>query len=345
MKVLLIGGTGFMGPSTARYLLQAGHQVTVFHRGTRPTPEGVSAILGDHHQLENYREEFRRQNFDAVVDFILSSDRQAKRLMQVFRGIAGLVIGISSMDVYRAMGLIQGTETGAPQEVPLTEESELRHNRNTYSPEAMKNVREVYPWADDSYDKIPVEEAVLGEPELPGTVLRLPMVYGPGDPLHRFHWLLKRINDGRKYILFSDDLAAWRTPRGFSENVGAAIALATTASRAAGKTYNICEQPDFSELEWARKIAGVVGWKGEFVVLPRDRAPQHLKFPMRVEQHLAASSRRLREELGFEDPVPVREAIARTVEWERVNQPAQPLHFPFNYAEEDEALAQRKASA
>ena len=37
------------------------------------------------------------------------------------------------------------------------------------------------PWADESYDKIPVERAIMGDPGLRSTVLRLPMIYGPGD--------------------------------------------------------------------------------------------------------------------------------------------------------------------
>jgi nucleoside-diphosphate-sugar epimerase len=345
MKVLIIGGTGFMGPSTVAHLENAGHRVTVFHRGKTPLPAGAEEIIGDHHQLADYRQEFARGNFDVVIDFILSSGRQAKTLMETFRDITRRVIALSSMDVYRAMGLLQGTESGVLQAVPLTEESELRTNRNTYSPEAMKRVREVYPWADDEYDKIPVEEAVLSDRELPGTVLRLPMVYGPGDPLHRFHHILKRMDDGRRHIILSDDIAAWRTPRGYVENVGLAIALAAASDQAAGRIFNICEEQCFSELEWARKIADAVGWKGEFIVLPREKAPQHLVMPTRIEQHLTASSERIRRELGYREAVSRDEAIRRTIVWERVNQPAQPMYAPFRYAEEDEALAKLKATA
>lgn len=345
MNVLLIGGTGFIGPSTAAHLITAGHRVTVFHRGRTAPPAGAMETIGDHHELENYRSEFEREHFDVVVDFILSSERQAKRLMELFRNIAGHVVAISSMDVYRAMGLMHGTETGPLQELPLTETSKLRENRNTYSPEAMKKVREVYPWTDDTYDKIPVEEAVLSDPHLPGTVLRLPMVYGPRDPLHRFHYVLKRMDDGRKFIIFSDDVAAWRTPRGFHENVGAAIALAATSDRAAGRVYNVCEEPCFSELEWAQKIAAATGWKGQFVVLPREQVPQHLKFPARVDQSLSASSRRIREELCFSEPVSLDESIRRTIAWERAHVPKAPMNFPFDYPAEDDAVASIRASA
>ena len=198
MKILLIGGTGFIGHFTAEQLLQGGHSVTVFHRGKKPSPQGAEEILGDRQFLQDHQPEFRRQKFDVVVDFVLSSGRQAQQLMDTFRGIAGRVVALSSMDVYRAVGVFHRLEPGGLQALPLTEESDLRTTRNVYSPEALKKARTAYPWMDDEYDKIPVEQAVLSDPRLPGTVLRLPMIYGPGDPLHRFHPVLKRIDDGTK---------------------------------------------------------------------------------------------------------------------------------------------------
>ena len=349
MKVLLIGGSGFIGPSTAAFLLRGGHEVTVFHRGTRALPAGISQfgrveeMAGDHHRLSDYRGEFERRKFDVVIDFILSSGRQAAALMETFGGIAGRVVAISSMDVYRAMGIVHGLEPGPLQEMPLTEESELRTVRNTYSPEAMKKVRDVYPWADDEYDKIPVEEAVLGNAQLPGTVLRLPMIYGPGDPLHRFHYLLKRMDDGRSHIIFAEDFAAFRSPRGYVENVGAAVGLAAASAQAVGRVYNVCEAESYSELDWAKKIAAAVGWKGQFVVLPRQETPKHLLMPGNAAQHLAGSSQRIRRELGYRELVDPDEAFRRTIEWERENLPAQPLFGVFRYEEEDAALALLRA--
>jgi nucleoside-diphosphate-sugar epimerase len=345
MKVLVIGGTGFIGPHTCAHLRKSGHQVTVFHRGKSPVPSGVQQIIGDHSHLSDYRAEFERQQFDVVVDFILSSGRQAQRLMQIFCGIARRVVAVSSMDVYRAMGILQRTETGPLQELPITEDSALRANRNTYSPEAMKRVKEFYPWADDEYDKIPVEEAALSDPELPGTVLRLPMVYGPCDPLHRFHFVVKRMDDGRQQIIFSDDVAAFRTPRGYVENVGAAIAWAAVSEASKGRIYNIGERQCFSELEWAEKLAAAVGWTGKFVTLPREQTPKHLLMPTRLEQHLVMASERIREELNYQEPVVFDEAIQRTIEWERAHQPDQPMYMPFNYADEDAVLQKLTASA
>jgi nucleoside-diphosphate-sugar epimerase len=344
MKILLIGGSGFIGRFVTEQLQHSGHSVTVFHRGNTRVPAGAKELLGDHQSLQDHQPEFRRQKFDVVADFVLSSGRQAQQFMDTFRGIAGRVVALSSMDVYRAMGVFYGFEPGGLQELPLTEVSDLRTSRNVYSPEALKNVRAVYGWVDDEYDKIPVEQAILSDPKLPGTVLRLPMIYGPDDPLHRFHPVLKRIDDSRKQIIFADDVASWRTPRGYVEDVAAAIALAATSSEAAGRIYNVCEAASFGELDWATKIAAATKWSGEFVVLPHDRTPKHLLWPGNTAQHLVASSDRIRKKLGYREVLPREEAIRRTIEWERANLPAQPL-AQFLYDAEDEALSQFKATA
>lgn len=344
MKVLLIGGTGLTGASCIHYLQQAGHEVTIFHRGKTPAPFQGQEILGDHDQMTDFRPEFERRKFDVVVDFITGSRKQAQRLMDVFRGITKRVVVLSSMDVYRAMGLVRGTETGPLQPLPLTEESELR-SRSHYTPEEMKVVSQFLPYFHEDYEKIDVEKVVLSDAGLPGTALRLPMVYGSGDYIHRFHYILKRMDDKRPFILYADDIAGWRTPRGFADNVGYGIALAATSDKAAGRIYNICEEESFTELEWARKIAEAVGWKGEFIVLPREKAPKHLLYPRRIEQQLVGSSARIRSELGYKEPIAIEEGIRRTIPWERANQPAAPLFMPFNYDDEDRAIQALKASA
>jgi nucleoside-diphosphate-sugar epimerase len=344
MKILLIGGSGFIGQFVAQQLQQSGHNVTVFHRGKTAAPHGAEEILGDRQFLQDHQPEFRRQKFDVVVDFVLSSGRQAQQLMDTFRGIAGRAVALSSMDVYRAWGVFYKTEQCGLQDLPLTEDSALRTSTITYPPDVLKRAQSIYGWMDAEYDKIPVEQAVLGDAKLPGTILRLPMIYGPGDPLHRFHPVLKRIDDGRKQIIFADDVAPLRTPRGYVENVAAAIALAATSPQAAGRVYNVCEAEFFGELDWARKLAAAVGWQGEFVVLPHDRTPKHLLWPANTAQHVVASSDRIRKEIGYHEMVSRDEAIRRTVTWERANRPATPL-AQFDYAAEDEALSQFKATA
>jgi nucleoside-diphosphate-sugar epimerase len=345
MRLLLIGGNGFIGRFVVVALKQQGHTVAVLHRGTTAVPDGVDEIRGDHNQLHASAQELQRFAPDVVIDLVLSSGAQADELMNVFRGNARRVVMLSSMDVYRAVGILHGTESGPLQDVPLTEESELRRRLHPYPPESLQFLRKTFAWVTDDYDKIPAERVVMrmvmNDPELAGTVLRLPMVYGPGDPLHRFYPVVKRVLDGRRHIIFPETLAGWRSPRGYVENVAAAIVRAATDDRAAGRIFNVCEEPSFSELEWAKKIASEMRWDGEFVILPVDRTPRHLLKPGNAAQHWTASSARIRRELGYEEPVAIDEAIRRTIDWQRDNAPAVEFLAQFDYVSEEAAVAER----
>src|SRR3984957_575467 len=337
MRILLIGGNGFIGRFAVAALKQQGHTLAMFHRGTTAAPSGVDEIRGDRHQLNASTQELKRFAPDVVIDLVISSGSQAKELMNIFRGAARRVVMLSSIDVYHAMEVSQGTESGPLQEMPLTEESELRRSLHPYPPESMQLMRKIFPWMTDDYDKIPAERTVMNDRELPGTVLRLPMVYGPGDRLHRFYPVVKRVADGRGHIIFAEELAAWRSPRGYVENVAAAIALAATDDREERRIYNVCEEPPFSELEWARKIADEMQWKGKFVTLPTDRTPPHLMKLGNAAQHWTASSARIRRELGYAEPVAIEEAIRRPTPWEREH-PPEAFLAQFDYAAEDAAL-------
>jgi len=316
MRVLVIGGSGFIGPFVVAGLLNGGHEVTVFRRGSGgPVPLGAAEIRGNRRHLGDYAGVLRALAPDVVLDMILSSERQARELMDLFAGVAGRVVALSSIDVYRACGVLHGTEPGPLEPVPLTEDSPVR-SQPAYPPESLKMLQGIYGWVDDDYDKVPVERVILSRAALPGTVLRLPMVYGPGDPLHR----VKRIDDGRPAILLEETIAAWRACRGYVENVAAAIALAVTNGKARNRTYNVAEPDNFTELEWTRKICEVAGWQGEVRVVPRAQCPPHLILPGDFRQHWSADSTRIRNEFGYQEPFSVDEGIRRALGWERSSQ-------------------------
>src|SRR5918992_4907724 len=256
MRVLVIGGTGFIGRFVTPRVLDAGHDVAVLQRpeSAKPLPNGARSLRGDRHNLFESADALREFAPDVVVDLILSSGRQAAALVGVFGGHAGRVVAVSSMDVYRAMDVVHRREEGPLEPLPLREDSPLRTKLHPYPAAQVRMMRQVFGWLDEDYDKIPVEHAVLGDAGLPGTVLRLPMIYGPGDPRHRFFPVLKRMDDRRPVIMLPQSVADWKSPRGYVENIAAAITLATTSDRARDRVYNVAEAESFSELEWARML-------------------------------------------------------------------------------------------
>ncbi|HEV2132546.1 MAG TPA: NAD-dependent epimerase/dehydratase family protein, partial [Longimicrobiaceae bacterium] len=147
-------------------------------------------------------------------------------------------------------------------------------------------------------------------------MLRLPAVYGPGDAFHRLHEYLKRMDEGRPAILVEAQQAEWRWTRGYVENVAAAIVLAVTDARAARRTYNVGEPDALSEVEWIRQIGRAAGWEGEILPVPSDRLPAHLAgedFDWR--HHLVTDTSRLRDELGYAEPLSREGGLQRAVEW------------------------------
>jgi nucleoside-diphosphate-sugar epimerase len=341
MKILLIGGNGFIGLPLIAELHRAGCDLAVLHRRPEDSslPADILQIRGDRSRLPDYQNELRRFSPDVIIDLILSSGEQARELISLADGFTRRVVALSSMDVYRAWGVLHGSEPGPIEPLPISEDSALRTVRQLYPPETVRMMQGIFSWVDERYDKVSVEEEIMKDPAIPGTILRLPMIYGPRDRLHRLFPVIKRVADGRSSMLLPEDFATWRGPRGYIENIAHAIALAATSDRAAGRIYNVCEEPTPSELAWRTRIAQEMRWSGEFVTLPKDRTPKHLWFPGNADQHVVVTSDRIRRELGYQEPVSIEESLRRTIAWQQQNPPATIDPRQFDYEAEDAALA------
>lgn len=340
MRILVIGGTGFIGPHVVRRLATQNHAVTLFHRGQMEAdlPSSVSHIHGERAHLADFRDTFRRLVPDAVLDMRSMTESDALAVAGAVRGATRRLIAISSMDVYRAYGRLIGTEPGPPDPIPTTEASPLRERFYPYRTDPRRADDDPARWLDD-YDKLLVERVVLGDPALPGTILRLPMVHGPGDTQHRLFSYLKRMDDRRPAILLSTAHAAWHAPRGYVENVGDAIALAVTDERAAGKIYNVGESDALTEADWIKAIGREAGWNGEVVAIPSDRLPASMRDKLDFSQDWTGDSTRIRTDRGYTERIPRPESLRRTIAWERANPPATFDPADFDYAAEDEVLA------
>jgi nucleoside-diphosphate-sugar epimerase len=332
MKVLIIGGTNFIGPHVVRRLAERGHEVVVFHRGRteRDLPPGVEHMLGDRQSLGDFAGEFRRFAPEVVLDMIPMNEGDARGLVGAFKGIARRIVVISSQDVYRAYDRVTRRDPGLPDRVPLTEDAPLREKLYPYELEEV-----------EEHEKILVERVVMGDLDLPGTVLRFPAVYGPGDYQHRLFEYLKRMDDGRPSILLGEGMASWRWTHGYVENVALAIALAVSNEIAAGQVYNVGEPDPPLWVDWVGDIGGAAGWDGEVVIVPENLLPKHLDWGLDTEQHWVADTGRLRRELGYRETVSREEALRRTVEWERAHPPEKVDPASFDYAAEDAALTSR----
>ncbi len=144
-------------------------------------------------------------------------DADSEPVIEAFRGRIKASVHISSGDVYAEFGETQISED-APLRQPPSYEEEPR-----------------------DYDKVLMERAVLGacqEGDFPATVIRYPVIYGPGRLGGYREWpLIKRVLDGRDALPLPGK--AFRIPaaRGYHKNLAAGVVSALESDVAVGKAY------------------------------------------------------------------------------------------------------------
>jgi nucleoside-diphosphate-sugar epimerase len=287
MRVLVIGGTGFIGKHiVARFAIHE-HEVIAFHRGQTPAvvPENVREILDPHSVLpiQRFPKELLRLEPDVVIHTMMMGLPDAQACVSAFGGKTGRLVVLSSGDVYRAYGCFIGTEPGTVEQGLLTEDSPLRRVLYPYREKAASPATLEY-W----YDKILAEQVVLHNSGLPVVVLRLPKVYGKGS------------NEDLATIYRYPQHPHWRWTHGYVENVAAAVELAGTHPNVLSRVYNVGE-------ENTPTIAERLAW------MPYSSMEPDLTSNFNFAQDIAYDTSRIRRELGYHEVVEEREALLKTL--------------------------------
>lgn len=274
-RVLLIGGTRFIGAHAARQFVEAGHAVTVFHRGTSDNPilpPSVAHIrdAAAEYPITRFTSAVMHADWDIVVHMVAMGETDAHAASEAFAGRTGRMVLISSGDVYRAYGRLTGLEPGEPDPVPLAEDAPLRGVLYPYRAQA----KALGAYAHD-YEKI-LAERIVSEAPTPSVILRLPKVYGPED------------NANLATIYGFASQPQWRWTHGHVDNVAAAIVLAATHPNAHG-IYNVGEADTPAMGERLARLP------------PRAASPKPPPFDYR--QHMVCDSQRIRHDLGYREVI------------------------------------------
>lgn len=209
MKILILGGTSFLGPHQIAYALERGHSVSTFTRGkTIPTVhqklfEKVESLVGD--RVDNL-EALKDRKWDVVID---NSGRQVqwtKDTAELLRENAEMYLYVSSVSVYYPfIGTTGFDENRKLLHIP-PEGEEYKNNKRTYDYGIMKANSEV------------ATREIFGKDR--SLIVRPHFIVGPGDPTDRFtYWADRLAKGGEVFLPGSDDrpvqyidvrdLAAW----------------------------------------------------------------------------------------------------------------------------------------
>ena len=126
MRILVIGGTRFIGPRVVSRLLAGGHEVALFHRGqaepderseckparAQPSREATVEcrhIHGDRKQLEQYAGEFTKFAPETVLDMVCMKETDALKVTAIFHDLARRIVMLSKRSIYVSMRPVHGS--------------------------------------------------------------------------------------------------------------------------------------------------------------------------------------------------------------------------------------------
>ena len=334
MKVMIIGGTSFIGPPLVRRLVDLGNRVAVFHRGqTRAElPPLVEHILGDRRDLEQHANEIRRFGPEVVVDMVAFTEADAIGLVDTFRGLARRSVVISSADVYRAYGRFIGLESG-----PLS-----RH-RSVKTPRCG---RPYSPIVNRPRDRTTLTTATTRS-RLSGSCWAIPTCPAP---CFACRWstapaisIIASLRISNEWMIAGRPSLSTRAWPAGSARVGTSTTLRRRSPWRSSMTgrWGACSmspiRPPSPRPSGFRGSVRSRAGGARSVSVPGGRIP----VPYHVEQNLDTDSGRIRQVLGYHEVVGPSEALERTIAWERTN-PAGPRPGIgiLDYDAEDALLAE-----
>jgi nucleoside-diphosphate-sugar epimerase len=190
MKILFVGGTGFISTAVSRLVMAKGWELFILNRGQRmPNPAGCKSLVVDVNNATQARAVLGDLKFDVIVDWVAYTPADIERDLALFRGRTGQYIFISSASAYQK----------PPQHYVITESTPLCN-----------------PHWDYSRNKIACEEMLnraFREEGFPMTIVRPSLTYDRQLPIAIGGWgcytLCDRIKKGKPIIIHGDGSSLW----------------------------------------------------------------------------------------------------------------------------------------
>lgn len=204
MRILILGGTGFIGPHMVDYALSRGHSVTLFNRGRTNAhlfPE-VERLVGDRNGDVSALE---GREWDVVLDNNATLPSWVRRTAQLLKDSAEHYIHVSTISVYaNASFAVKPERTVAPGS-PEEEARRIREDSELVVLPAGHEGEEVTGGTYGPFKVLAEQEARTAFPGRTA-IVRPGLIVGPGDPTDRFTYWPVRIDRGGEVLVPGDGL-------------------------------------------------------------------------------------------------------------------------------------------
>ena len=271
MRILIMGGTRFIGVYLTKTLVAQGHEVVLFNRGNKPAPvEGVKQIHGDRTDASQLKEKLSQEKFDAIFDNNGRELSDTQPLVEIFKDRVQHFIYMSSAGVYLKSDQMPHVEGDAV-------DPKSRH----------KGKHET--------------EAYLAQEKVPFTAIRPTYIYGPQNYNDLEAWFFDRIVRDRPILMPGHGLHL--TQLGHVKDLAVAMAAVLGNQAAVGQIYNVSGDRYVTFDGLARACAIAAGKSPENLqILHYDPKKfdfgKRKAFPFRL-QHFFASVNKAKTELGW----------------------------------------------
>ena len=207
MRILIMGGTRFIGVYLTKALVEQGHEIVLFNRGKKPAPiEGIQQIHGDRQDIEQLKEKLKEEQFDVIYDNNGRELSDTKPLVELFKDQVKQFVYVSSAGVYLKSDQMPHIEGDAV-------DPNSRHKG--------KFETEVY----------------LAESGVPWTAIRPVYIYGPQNYNPLEAWFFDRIVRDRVIPIPGNGLHF--TQFGHVQDLASAMVAVLGNPQALGQIYNI----------------------------------------------------------------------------------------------------------
>ena len=300
MKVLFIGGTGFISTAVSRMAIERGMELYLLNRGIRSSEiPGAHQLTGDIHNPKSMRNALKDLNFDVVVDWIAFTPEDIERDLQVFRGRTKQFVFISSASAYQKPVVNYIITESTPLENPYWE-----YSRN----------------------KIASEELLLKayrDEDFPVTIVRPSYTYNTYLPVaiggFGCYTLADRILKGMPIIVHGDGTSLWVNTH--AEDFAKGFLGLLGNEKAIGQAFHITSDEVLSWNQIYQTIAEVLGVEAKIIHIPSDfivKVVPRLTGDLLGDKTWSAvfDNSKIKSFVPeFHATIPFREGIRRTLKW------------------------------